>query len=246
MKQARLLMLLFLLIPYLAKSQTAYEIVQKAEDAIKGETSVGTFIMNITTPDFKRSLTMKAWWQGNEKSLIIITAPPKEKGNKTLKIGNEIWMYLKNTETTIKIPPSMMLSSWNGSDFTNDDLVRESKLIRDYNLKLMFEEKIGSEMCWKIELTPKPDAPVVWGKIYYWVRKSDFLPALVQYYDEKGKLQRTMKFSDYKKMGGRKIPCRMILINNRKKGHSTEFIYKKVKFDVKIKPRIFSFRELEK
>ncbi len=33
-----------------------------------------------------------------------------------------MWEYLKNTETTIKIPPSMMLQSWNGSDFTNDDL----------------------------------------------------------------------------------------------------------------------------
>lgn len=242
----RLILALIFLLPYFAYSQTAYKIVKKAEDAIKGKTSMGTFEMNITTPDYQRSLTMKAWWIGTEKSLIIITEPAKEAGNKTLKIGNEIWMYLNNTETTIKIPPSMMLSSWNGSDFTNDDLVRESKLIRDYNLKILREEKIAGEMCWKIQLDPKPNAPVVWGKLYYWVRQSDYLPALVQYYDEKGKLQRTMKFSDYKIMSGRKIPCRMILINNKKKGHKTELIYKDVKFDIKINPRIFSFRELEK
>ena len=242
----KIIITFLLLFSYLSHAQTAYEIIKKAEDAIKGKTSEGTFVMKITAPDYERSLTMKAWWQGNEKSLIVITAPPKEAGNKTLKIGNEIWSYLKNTETTIKIPPSMMLSSWNGSDFTNDDLVRESKLVRDYNLKLMKEEKIAGEMCWKILLTPKPDAPVVWGKLYYWVRKKDFLPALVQYYDEKGNLHRTMKFSDYKIMGGRKIPCRMVLINNRKKNHKTELIYKDVKFDVKINPRIFSFRELEK
>jgi outer membrane lipoprotein-sorting protein len=242
----KLFLLSLITIPYFAKSQTAYEIVKKAENAIKGETSVGTFVMNIKTPDYERSLTMKAWWVGTEKSLIVITSPPKEAGNKTLKIGNEIWSYLKNTETTIKIPPSMMLSSWNGSDYTNDDLARESKLVRDYNLKLMFEEKISGEMCWKIELTPKTNAPVVWGKLYYWVRKKDFLPTLVQYYNEKDKLQRTMKFSDFKMMGGRKIPCRMLLINNRKKGYQTELIYKDVKFNVKIKSKIFSFRELEK
>lgn len=231
---------------YLAHSQTAYEIVNKAEDAIKGKTSYGVFEMQVKTPDFERTMTMKAWWLGNEKSLIVVTKPAKEAGNKTLKIGDEIWMYLNNTETTIKIPPSMMLASWNGSDFTNDDLVRESKLVRDYYLKIMKTEKIAGEMCWKIELTPKPDAPVVWGKLYYWVRQNDYLPALVQYYDEKGKLQRTMKFSDFKMMGGRKIPCKMMIINNKKKGHQTVLIYKNVKFDVKINPRIFSFRELEK
>lgn len=231
---------------YLAHSQTAYEIVNKAEDAIKGKTSYGVFEMQVKTPDFERTMTMKAWWLGNEKSLIVVTKPAKEAGNKTLKIGDEIWMYLNNTETTIKIPPSMMLASWNGSDFTNDDLVRESKLVRDYYLKIMKTEKIAGEMCWKIELTPKPDAPVVWGKLYYWVRQNDYLPALVQYYDEKGKLQRTMKFSDFKMMGGRKIPCKMMIINNKKKGHHTVLIYKNVKFDVKINPRIFSFRELEK
>ena len=231
---------------YLVHSQTAYEIINKAEYAIKGKTSYGVFEMQVKTPDFERTMTMKAWWLGNEKSLIVVTKPAKEAGNKTLKIGDEIWMYLNNTETTIKIPPSMMLASWNGSDFTNDDLVRESKLVRDYYLKIIRTEKIAGEMCWKIELTPKPDAPVVWGKLYYWVRQNDYLPALVQYYDEKGKLQRTMKFSDFKMMGGRKIPCKMMIINNKKKGHQTVLIYKNVKFDVKINPRIFSFRELEK
>jgi len=202
--------------------------------------------MNITTPDFERSLTMDAWWAGNKKSLIVITSPAKEAGNKTLKIGNEIWNYLKNTETTIKIPPSMMLSSWNGSDFTNDDLVRESKLVRDYDLRILFVEKIAGDDCWKIELLPKPNAPVVWGKLYYWVRMADFLPALVQYYDEKGELHRTWKFADYKVMGGRKIPCRMTIISNKKDNHKTELIYKKVEFDVKISDSKFSFRELEK
>ncbi|MDQ1265206.1 MAG: Outer rane lipoproteinsorting protein [Bacteroidota bacterium] len=243
------LIILFLLLMLSAAavySQTAEDIVKKAEDAVKGESSYGTFTMNIVTPDYSRSMTMKTWWVGNEKALIVVVAPLKDKGNKTLKIKNEIWSYLKKTETKMKLPPSMMLQSWNGSDLTNDDLVRESNLVRDYYLKILAQEKISAETCWKIELKPKPDAPVVWGTIYYWVRQSDYLPALTQYYDEKGTLIRTFKFEDVKNMSGRRIPCKWTIISNTKENHYTEFIYDDVKFDTKIPENIFSFKELEK
>jgi outer membrane lipoprotein-sorting protein len=241
-----LLIFLIIAIPVHSEAPTPNEILDKAENAIKGETSKGTFTMKVVTPEFSREVQMESWWKGNEKALIIIKAPAKDKGNKTLKIGNEMWNYLKNTETTMKIPSSMMLQSWYGSDLTNQDIVRESELSEDYNIRLMFEEKIGGEMCWKLELKPKPDLPVVWGIIYYWVRQSDYLPALVQYYSEKGELIRTFKFRDFKMMAGRKIPSIWRIESNTKDGHYTEFIHDDVIFDVKIPDRIFSFRELEK
>lgn len=241
-----LILVLLGLITHTAKSADVYEILKEAENKFKGKTSQGKFTMIVTTPDYTRTLKMESYNKGNDKALIVITSPAKEAGNKTLKIGNELWTYLRSTETTMKLPPSMMLQSWNGSDLTNDDLVRESSLYDDYNLNLMFEEKLGSEMCWKIELKPKPDAPVVWGRIYYWVRQSDYNPALVQYYDESGELIRSMKFSDIRKIDGRIIPGKWIIINEKKKGHQTEFIYDDVKLDKPIPDRIFSFRELEK
>lgn len=240
------LILLLFALPLHLKSQTAEEIISKAENAIKGETSYAMITMRIVTSDYTRELQMKSWWVGNEKALIEILSPPKDRGNKTLKIKNEMWSYLKNTQTTIKIPPSMMLQSWNGSDFTNDDLVRETNLNRDYFIKLLFEEKIAGEDCWKIELKPKPETPVVWGLIYYWVRKKDYLPALVQYYSEAGELIRTMRFSDYGNYGGRFIPKKWSVINNKKPGNYTEMILDEIKFDIKIPDRIFSFRELER
>jgi outer membrane lipoprotein-sorting protein len=227
-------------------AQDAIKLIDEAENSIKGDSMTGSFTMNVVTPDYSRTMKMDSWWVGTEKALIVITAPAKDAGNKTLKIGNEMWNYLKNTETTMKVPPSMMLQSWNGSDLTNDDLVRESKLSRDYDCKVMFEEQISGKDCYKIELIPKPDAPVVWGHIYYWLSKEDKLPILVQYYSEKGKLIRTMKFSDIKTMDGRKIPTKWTVISETKPGHYTEFVYDKVKFDVKIPTRTFSKRELEK
>lgn len=227
-------------------AQNAEAIIRRSEDLLKGKTSKGTFIMRVVTPEYTRELRMDSWWVGNEKALIVIRSPKKEAGNKTLKIKNEMWSYLKNTETTIKIPPSMMLQSWNWSDFTNDDLVRESNLADDYTHRIIATEVQGNEKCWKIELTPKPDAPVVWGKLLYWVRQGNGLASRVEYYDERNKLMRTMEFSDFRVMGGRTIPTRWTMVNNAKEGHRTEFEILDVSFDIRISGRVFSFQELER
>ncbi len=227
-------------------AQTAEEIIKKSEDLIKGESAHGVIEMTIKTDDYTRELKMESWWEGNEKALIVIQSPIKEAGNKTLKIGNEMWNYLKNTETTIKIPPSMMLQSWNGSDFTNDDLVRESNLLKDYNQKIVGEEKVDGELCWKILLEPKPDAPVVWGKLYYWVRKSNNLASVVEYYDEKGKLIRYLTYTDIKKFGNRNLPSKWTMHNQVEEGHSTTIKIIEMEFNIDISPRKFSFQELER
>jgi outer membrane lipoprotein-sorting protein len=227
-------------------SQNPADIIRKSEDMYKGKTSKGTFTMIVTTPEYSRTVKMQSWNDGSDKALIVSLEPKKEAGNKLLKIGKELWSYLKNTETTMKLPSSMMLQSWNGSDLTYDDMVRESDMVDDYNIKILQEENIGGELCWKFELKPKPDAPVVWGTIYYWIRKSDNLPALIQFYDENGVKHRTLKFEDIKKMSGRVIPTKWSIVNNKKTGHTTEFIYNEVEFDIKIPSRIFSYRELEK
>lgn len=245
MKNKILLIVLFLISSF-TYPQTAEEIVAKAENIIKGKTCKGTFVMTVVTPDYTRVMKMDSWWVGNDKALIVILSPKREEGNKTLKVGNEMWSYLKNTETTIKIPPSMMLQSWNGSDFTNDDLVRESNLAKDYDQKILGEEVINKEKCWKIELTPKPNAPVVWGKLYYWIRMSDYLPSVIQYYDEKGKLIRYLVYSDVKDFDGRKLPSEWTMYSEIKPGHKTQFKILSVHFDIKISNSVFSFQELER
>ncbi len=246
MKNILFVLSAFLLTVNCIYAQTAEEIIKKAEDEVKGKTSHAVIEMTISTPDYTRSLKMESWWVGNEKALIVTKAPAKEAGNKTLKIGNEMWSYLRNTETTIKIPTSMMLQSWNGSDFTNDDLVRESNLTKDYNMKMIGDEKVQGEDCWKIELDPKPDAPVVWGKIYYWVRKSNYLPSVLQYFDEKGNMVRYLIYKDVKDFYGRKLPSEWVMHNVKKKGHTTEIKVDDIHFDVNIPDRIFSYRELER
>lgn len=244
-----LIQLLIVLLGYAvaAQAQTAKELISYGEDQLQGKTSRGTYEMNVVTPEYERNMKMKYWWDGeNDRALIRTIAPKKEAGNKWLKIGNEMWQYLKTTETTIKIPPSMMLQSWNGSDFTNDDLARESDMSEDYTHEITAEETINGEECWKIASTPKPDAPVVWGRLYTWIRKKDTLPSIVQYYEENGRLVRYMVYSDFTVMDGRKIPAKWTMYSKVEEGHRTEFIVEEVDFNVDIPDRIFSFRELER
>ncbi len=227
-------------------AQDAKQIIQKAEDAIKGKISSHSIMeMTIVTPDYTRTMKMESWTSGTSKALVKILSPAREAGNRTLKLGNDIWMYLRNTETTIRIPPSMMLQSWNGSDYTYDDMVREETLTEDYAITVIGSEKIGSEECWKLQLIPKPNAPVVWGKLLYWVRKADDLPAQVEYFDEKGKLMRTMVMSDFKVMGARLIPTEWTMYNSDRT-HSTEINIDEASFDTKIPDRVFSLKELER
>ncbi len=238
--------LILAIITSISIGQTAREIIDKAENSIKGETAHGKIKMTVVTEDYTRTIEMESWWQGNEKALIKIYAPKREAGNKTLKIGNEMWNYLKNTETTMKIPPSMMLQSWNGSDFSNDDLVRESNYSDDYIQKIVGVEMFDGENCWIIELTPKPDAPVVWGKLVYKVRQDGYLPAAIDYIDEEGVSVRTLYFTDVKKMHDRMMPTIWKMVNNLEEGRYTEFRVESMEFDIKLKKRMFSFRELER
>ncbi|HEY9164616.1 MAG TPA: outer membrane lipoprotein-sorting protein [Candidatus Kryptonia bacterium] len=241
-------MSLFTLIALSGKglSQDGKQLIQKAEDAIKGKSSSHSVMeMAITTPDYNRTMKMESWSIGDEKALVKILAPEREANNRTLKLGNEIWMYLRATETTIRIPPSMMLQSWNGSDYTYDDMVRGETLAEDYDITIIGTERMDNTDCWKLQLSPKPNAPVVWGKIIYWVRKEDDLPSQVEYFDEKGKLMRTMVMSDFRVIGGRKIPAVWTMYNSDKT-HSTEIKMDDATFDRKIPNSIFSLKELER
>ncbi|MBR9976781.1 MAG: outer membrane lipoprotein-sorting protein, partial [Bacteroidetes bacterium] len=166
----RFVFLSLLLIPAITFAQDADDIIARSEGLLRGETSRGTYEMKVVTPEYTRTMKMEYWWdEKGDRTLVRTIAPKKEKGNKWLKIGNEMWNYLSATETTIKIPPSMMLQSWNGSDFTNDDLARESSMYEDYEHRIIDEEEeINGEPCWKIASTPKSDAAVVWGRLYVW------------------------------------------------------------------------------
>lgn len=225
---------------------SAEEIVKKSEDLFRGRTSHAVFEMTIVTPRWQRTLKMEGWFDGNERALIRILAPPKEEGVSSLKIGTNMWNYLPKVDRVIKIPPSMMMQSWMGSDFTNDDLVRESSMARDYTATLLGEETLDGFESYKLELLPKPEAAVVWGKLLYWVRKNDYVPLRVEFFNERGERVRVLRFSEIKHMHDRVIPTVWEMVPEKKKGRKTVIRVLEIQYNVRLDPNLFSLRTLRR
>ena len=231
--------------PPLSANQTrdASEILKRVDELYRSDSSKAQVEMEIVTPHWKRTLKINAWSKGMDKTFLRILDPKKERGMTTLRIGNEMWNFLPKTNKVMKIPPSMMMGSWMGSDFTNDDLVKEYTFFKDYHFEMtsINDPKPGEIY---IRCTPKQDRPIVWGYIIIAVRESDNLPIWQKYYDEKGKLMREMVYRDIKTFGNRTIPSVMELISTSKKGNRTLIRYLEARFDIKIPNDTFSLRNL--
>jgi outer membrane lipoprotein-sorting protein len=241
-----ILSILLIGIRILVSAQDIREIVRQADEKFRGTSSYGTFSMTIERPTWSRTISMKSWSLGTDYSLIYVTAPAKEKGQVFLKRQSEMWNWVPSIERMVKIPPSMMMQSWMGSDFTNDDLVRESSIVKDYTHKLLGEETVDDYLCYKVELIPLEDAPVVWGKVLMWVSKKDYLWLKAEFYDEDGILVNTEILSDVKKMDDRVIPTRIEMIPADKKGQKTIMIFENTDFDVPLKEDFFSIQNMKK
>jgi outer membrane lipoprotein-sorting protein len=205
----------------------------------------GQFDMHIVTPRWERTLSLRIWMDRPKRSFVRVLAPAKEAGIGSLRIGNEMWNYLPAVERTIKIPPSMMLQPWMGSDFTNDDLVKQSSAIDDYVQKVLGQETVEGVQIWRVEAVPKPAAAVVWGRIVYWVRR-DFVPVRQEYFSDRGDLVRVMTFSDVRRVGGRTIPARWEMKPLGKPGNSTTIVVKDAAYDVAVDDEVFTQRNLQK
>jgi len=230
----------------LAEDPDATNLIVKMDQLLRGDSSKGTYRMDIITPDWSRYIEMKYWTLGKDKSMILITSPVKEKGISFLRVKTEVWNYLPSIERTIKIPPSMMMQSWMGSDFTNDDLVKESSIVNDYSHKLLREETIKKVSCYVCELIPNQDAAVVWGKILVWIRTNDNIPVREEFYDEDGSLVNIMLFEEIKHMGGRNIPTLLTMIPQKKTGHKTTMKISEAEFDLSLKESFFSLKNIKR
>jgi outer membrane lipoprotein-sorting protein len=229
----------------LGSQESAREIIDRVDRLLRGDSSHGTAEMEVVTENWQRTLTMEIWSLGTEFALVRITAPAKEAGSATLKAGDDIWNYLPKVDRTIKIPASMMMGSWMGSHFTNDDLVKDSRLIEDYEVEIAFEGERDGVPVWEFTLTPKPEAAVVWGRIEYRVRKSDLMPLWARYYDEDSKLVRTLDFADFRAVSGRTVPMVMNMKPADKPGERTTVQYRSLEFDVPLEPSFFSLQNLK-
>ncbi len=230
----------------LADGPDALTIARKCDAALKGKTERGAASMTVRTPEWQRTLEITFWYDYPEKTFIRITAPAKDAGTGTLRLGTNMWTYLPSVERVIKIPPSLMLQSWMGSDFTNDDLVKESSLPTDYMHRIEVEITEDGDPCYRLVATPKPNAAVVWGKLVLLVRKADFLPRREEFYDDQGVLQKTLYLDNIRRAGSRDYPMRWRMVSHKKPGHETILTFSSVEFDKPVSTNVFTQQNLER
>ena len=228
------------------ETMDAKTVVKTADDLMRGDSISGTYVMKIQTPSWERTLSLKVYSLGRNKMFIRILSPAKEAGIGTLRIDNEMWNYLPDIEKTLKIPPSMMLQPWMGSDFANDDLVKESSIVNDYNHQLVSITSLDDAVAYKIELTPKSTSAVIWGKRIQWIRLEDNVPLKEEYYDDKGELIKILTYSDIGKVSDRVIPRIWTMRSFIKPGFTTTIELKDVEYNLPLQNNIFTLQNLKK
>lgn len=227
-------------------AQDAKEIVRKANDLMRGTSTYSEISMTIVKPDWSRTIAMKVWAVEPDYSLVYVTEPARDRGSVTLKRKAEVWNWLPAVQRVIKIPPSMMLQSWMGSDFTNDDLVRQSSIVDDYTHSFAGEESIAGHICWKIALIPKPTAGVVWGKVFMWISKAGFLELRTDFFDEDGTLVKSFVGSNVRVFDGRSLPSHWEMTPVNEPGKKTVLEYRTIKFNMKIDQSFFSEQNMKR
>jgi hypothetical protein len=224
---------------------TAKQVVKKATDNVRGESSQAELVIRTVRPTWQREMILKTWTKGEKYAMILIESPVKDKGVAFLKRDKEVWNWVPVLERSIKMPPSMMTQSWMGTDFTNDDLVKESSMVEDYEHSFAGDTIIANRDCYIIKMIPKPEAAIVWGKLILCIDKKDFLELHSKFYDEDGELINVMNASDIKQMGGRLIPTYLEMIPADKTNQKTILIYSYVSFNKPIGESFFTLQQMK-
>ena len=208
------------------------QVIERMVQKLRGHSNIAEYEMTVVRPAWTRSLKVKVWDdRAHERAFVRILEPAKDQGVSFLRVGYNLWNYLPSVEKVMKIPPSMMLQPWMGSDFSNDDLVKESSYIDDYDHEVTATEVREGERLLRLELTPRPQAPVVWGKVIFWVREKDWLPVEQHFLDERGRLIKDLRFGGFRTVDGVLYPTSWEMTAVSRAGQKTTLKLLKADFD---------------
>ena len=235
---------LFLCIALGANANNADEWLKYADKEMRGDRSHSKMTMTIQTPNWTRTLGIESDVEGKKQALSTIQSPAKEKGISTLRIENNMWNYFPKLKRKVAVSSSMLLASWMGSDFTNDDILKASSMSEDYDHKFLSQEKIDGIDYKVIENNAKSTAKVMWPKIITYSSMKDCLPRLYKYFDKEGKHRRTLAMDNLKNFDGHKVLTNWIMKPEDDKSKMTTITYDQIKFNVNFKSNHFSQQNL--
>jgi len=219
-------------------------ILRQAYDNYRSSSSEAVVAMTVHRPTWERHMDMKSWTRGENDALVRFTAPAKDAGNATLKLSNDTWVFNPKLNQVIKLPASMMSQAWMGSDFSYNDLSKSEDIINDYTHRLTATAQSGGHAVWTIESTPKPGAPVVWGKVTIQVR-DDYVMMGEVFYDQDGKPARQMSVDKIAVLSGRPYPVTMTMHPLDEPGQWTRIDTSGAQFNVGLPAWLFTLSNLQ-
>jgi outer membrane lipoprotein-sorting protein len=230
-------------LPALSADIDPRDLIQKAMDHWRGVSSYSEMSMTIHRPDWERTMSMRAWTQGEKTSLVRVTAPKKDAGNGTLLKDNNMWTFSPKVNRIIKVPSSMMSQSWMGSDFSNKDISKSTDIIDQYDHTLLDTRQQDGHTVYVVESIPHEEAAVVWGKEVLTIR-DDYVLLEQQFWDQDDELVKTMKALEIKELGGRMVASILRMGKQEAPGEWTEMSVQAVEFDVAHPGGLFTLSNL--
>ncbi len=223
-----------------SQSLSALEIVQKSESIHEIGDVIAELSVDIIRPSWNKKIELKTWAKGTDYAMAYIIAPERDKGTVFLKTKDDVYNYLPKVKKVIKMPMNLLSQNWMGTDMTTDDLIKGSQFSADYIPKLVSEESISGRSSYKIELLPKPDADVLWGKVLLWVDKTSYNQMQMKFYDEDLDLVHTIVGSNLKVLGGKLVVSKYVMTPADKKGYKTTLTYESLDFKQKLSVNFFT------
>jgi hypothetical protein len=218
------------------------KVALRLNDLFRVDSSEADLTMKVVTARYRRELTLHSWTRGKDEALIVVRAPAREAGAATLRSNEGLWIYAPRADRLVRLPSALLSESWMGSHFTNEDLVRETDFVRDYDTTLAWKEEGGKRLL-QATLVPKPKTPVVWSRVVYLVDPADFLPLRAEFF-EQDRVVRALVFSDPHVISGRRVPFTLQMVPTDKPGEETRLEYRSLRFGVLVDPGLFTQRGL--
>lgn len=221
----------------------AARVVRAAVDHWRGLSSYSLLSMEIHRPDWNRTMSMRVWTKGDDRSLVRVTEPAKDRGNGTLTDDDEMWSFSPKVNRVIKIPSSMMGQSWMGSDFSNRDIARQDDIIDQYDHTMLDVGDDDGHTVYSIQSVPHEEAAVVWGREVLAIR-DDYVVLSHDFYDQDGELVKSLQTLEIAEMGGRTVASRQRMTKADEPGEWTEIRVEDVEYGIEISDSVFTLSSL--
>jgi outer membrane lipoprotein-sorting protein len=222
MKRIFIVMLMFSLHPHMALAQDANALLKKMDESLMPESYEAIRRLINEEPDgSKKEFTFFTVKKGKDKIAMLYLAPASEKGRATLRLGENMWLYIPNVNKPIRITS---LQSIVGGVFNNADLMQ-----LDYHVEYdaLFAGETQNEHILDLKAKNKT---VAYDKLKMWVTKDGTTLRRVEAYASSGMLIKTLVFKDDKNFGNGLVrPATIETTSPLYKGYRSLMIYQRIK-----------------